>query len=182
MKGQSTELLTRMSHGDEQALAELMRAESGHFLDFFARNLARMHSAGDGEDLLQDFWLRVWTRRSHFDPTRGSFRWLEQIALNLLIDRLRRKSLPLSLQEAPETATQEENAVDSLQLQQLKGACLSALPLRQRLVFQLCMLEGLTPTEAAEMAGMNASTLRNHLAQARKNLRTLLRRMGYHLP
>jgi len=181
MKGRSAELLTRMSQGDEHALAELMRTESDHFHDFFARNLARLDSGGDGEDLLQEFWLRVWTKRTHYDPSKGSFRWLEQIALNLLIDRLRRKNLPLSFQELPETAIAEE-AMDSLRLQQLQAACQRALPKRQRLVFQLCILEGLTPAEASEMAGMNASTLRNHLAQAKKNLRGILENLGYYLP
>lgn len=63
---------------------------------------------------------------------------------------------------------------ESLDYKQLKHICLEALPAQQRLVFYLCAVEGLTPSEAAEMAGMNPSTLRNHWMIARKKIQNLV--------
>ncbi len=47
---------------------------------------------------------------------------------------------------------------------------------RQRLVFLLRELEGLSSREVAEILGCRASTVRNHLFTARKHLREELKR------
>ncbi len=50
-------------------------------------------------------------------------------------------------------------------------AFFSQLPERQREVFDLLELQGYNATEAAEMLGMSASTVRVHLLRARRTLR-----------
>ena len=50
------------------------------------------------------------------------------------------------------------------------------LPLRQREVFDLVELQGLTSPEAAERLGIEAVSVRAHLFRARKTLRTRILR------
>jgi RNA polymerase sigma-70 factor (ECF subfamily) len=57
------------------------------------------------------------------------------------------------------------------------------LPARQRAVFALREIEGLDTDEVARLCGVRASTVRNHLFQARRALqRALERRYPEYLP
>ena len=125
----------------------------------------------EAEDLLQDFWIKVWTARLTYDPKRGCLSWLYTIASRMVIDRFRRHkaetSLDFELPAAPHFC--------SLDYERLRQTCFQELPPQQRLVFYLCAVEGMSPAEAAEVTKMNPSTLRNHWMHARRRLQQLLR-------
>jgi len=56
--------------------------------------------------------------------------------------------------------------------------CLAALPLKRREAFMLCDVEGLTPSEAAQLAGTNPNAMRSRLMHARGELERRLRAHG----
>ena len=53
-------------------------------------------------------------------------------------------------------------------------AALDSIPLKLRLAFILCEVEGLTAVQAAAVAGIPAATVRTRLFHARRQLRDLL--------
>ncbi|MCB1052750.1 MAG: sigma-70 family RNA polymerase sigma factor [Acidobacteria bacterium] len=164
--------------GDEIALAELIQSRSDHFLGYFERSLKRFGKAADAEDLLQEFWLKVWRNRKRIEPEKGAFRWLERIALNLLIDWTRKQKV-CEVVFPEEMNDPKENPFDTLLAKQIQTKCLESLAPRQRLVFRLCCEQGLDPQEAALLADINPSTLRNHLAHLRKNLKKQIKAWGW---
>lgn len=164
---QTRNLLAQVSDDSRDALVRLIEFQSSRLLRFFSAQVG----ANDAEDLMQEFWVRVWLSRKQYRVERGGSRWLYTIATRIAIDFLRAKPKEIAL-EGDELAPFW--AADGLDHSRIQKACLDCLPERQRLVFYLCIVEGWTPTEAARLAHMNGSTVRNHLAHVRKKLSAMI--------
>ncbi len=81
------DLLRRIAARDEDALAELYDRYSRVTYSIIMRIL-RLPS--DSEDVLQETFVRVWSRAETYDARLGSpVAWLTRIARNQAIDRLR---------------------------------------------------------------------------------------------
>lgn len=83
-----TQLMNRVSaRGDDRAFDELYNRHSRRLMGFLFRQLG-----GDGEraaDLMQDAFLRVWSKRERYKPDGGFLTWLFSIAYNLLKNEYR---------------------------------------------------------------------------------------------
>ena len=80
-------LLQRIATRDEAALAELYDRHSRLAYSVIMRILG---SPSDAEDVLQETFVRVWSRADTYDALLGSpAAWLTRIARNRAIDRLR---------------------------------------------------------------------------------------------
>jgi RNA polymerase sigma-70 factor (ECF subfamily) len=177
------ELLWALAADDEQALAELVARKTGPLLQVVGRIV---HDGEEARDVVQVAFLRLWENRGKFDDRWSPNTWIYRIATNLAIDYWRsRKSrergnepFRFHLMRRAETralhdlASLEESEVDAI-FRELAAE----LPDKQRTVFLLREVEGLSSQEVAEIAGCEESTVRNHLFNARKVLRReLLRR------
>jgi RNA polymerase sigma-70 factor, ECF subfamily len=133
------------------------------------------------EDLVQDLFLKVWTRARHFDPERGSLGvWILAIARNIAIDHLRSADV-----RAWTRTRQIEETQDSPSLQ-VAGpestihdvttirALLPYLSLRQKQVLEMAYFEGLSQSEIAaklhEPLGSVKSWVRSGLSRLREAL------------
>src|SRR5215468_1525205 len=106
-------LASRVAHGDELALGELMRRYERPLANFLHR-----HTGGrDVEDLYQETWLRVVQHAGRFDPSRRFSTWLFQIAVNLCRDWHRRPppepAAPATDAAAPSPLGRTEAALDA---------------------------------------------------------------------
>ena len=80
-------LLRRIAVRDETALAELYDRHSRLAYSVIMRIL---RSSSDAEDVLQETFVRVWSRAETYDSLLGSpAAWVVRIARNRAIDRLR---------------------------------------------------------------------------------------------
>ena len=80
-------LLQRIAVRDETALAQLYDRHSRLAYSVIVRIL---RSSSDAEDVLQETFIRVWSRAETYDAVLGSpAAWLTRIARNRAIDRLR---------------------------------------------------------------------------------------------
>ena len=81
-----TDLLTRAVAGDEAAFAALIEPHQGPVF----RHCYRMLGSGaDAEDATQDTLERAWRRLTTHDGSRPFGAWLQRIATNVCLDRLR---------------------------------------------------------------------------------------------
>ena len=82
------ELMCRVSaKGDDRAFDELYNRHSRRLMGFLFRQLG-----GDGEraaDLMQDVFMRVWSKREMYKPEGEFLTWLFSIAYNLLKNEYR---------------------------------------------------------------------------------------------
>ena len=80
-------LLQRIAARDTAALAELY---DRHSRLLFGLVLRMIRDRGEAEDILQEAFIRVWTRAETYDAQLGGpLPWIVRVTRNCAIDRLR---------------------------------------------------------------------------------------------
>jgi RNA polymerase sigma-70 factor (ECF subfamily) len=177
------DLLVSVRDGDESALNELIGRKTKPLIQLCQRILGDSEEA---RDVVQVTFFKVWENRRKFDDRWSPNTWIYRIASNLAIDHLRsRRSREKSHEPVRQHLRQVADSRAQRDLSRLQQTEVSAifrelavgLSEKQRMVFLLRELEGLSSPEVAEIVGCRESTVRNHLFNARKYLRReLLRR------
>jgi RNA polymerase sigma-70 factor (ECF subfamily) len=182
-------LLQRIATRDEVALAALYDRHSRLAYSVIMRILG---SPSDAEDVLQETFVRVWSRADTYDPLLGSpATWLTRIARNRAIDRLRARRVRghLAIEPAvgaaddgarsgePVTRDTPETLLDSYTTAGAVRMALAILTPAQRALIEAAYFEGYTHSELATRFGVPLGTvktrirtglaaLRDHLEQA----------------
>jgi RNA polymerase sigma-70 factor (ECF subfamily) len=174
--------------GDEDAFAELVRRHSGGLHRAVARILADDTEAWD---VVQMAFLKAWQKLDRYDPRYSFTTWLYRIGTNLAIDLLRSRT---SRERAHKAGSEHrlrlvghgENAgarADSNEANNVLQQLVKILTPQQRSAFVLREMEGLETAEVAKVLDCSATTVRNHIFQARKALRRELKtRFPEYLP
>lgn len=171
------ELLLAVRKGDEAALDELIQRKTKPLIQMTYRILGDMEEA---RDVVQVTFFRVWENREKFDDRWSPNTWIYRIASNLAIDQLRsrrsreRSSEPVRLhlrQVFGNRARRDTARLHEEEVMDIFRELAADLSEKQRTVFVLRELEGLSSQEVAEIVGCRESTVRNHLFNARKTLR-----------
>jgi RNA polymerase sigma-70 factor, ECF subfamily len=154
------------------------------------------------KDIMQEAFIRVFTKIKSFD-NKGPFQaWLRRIFVNLCLDHLRKKRKgdtvcrlnDLSVFHMAECATFEEIEIDSrideseinkskVDYNLIKNAefsqeeiieTLDFLPFGFRTVFNLYCIEGYSHDEIAKTLGIDTNTSRSRLLRAKRILQDVL--------
>lgn len=166
--------------GDEEAFAHLVRRHSGGL----HRSVARI-IADDAEawDVVQMAFTKAWQRLDRYDQRYSFATWLYRIGTNLAIDLLRARS---SRERAHKAGTEHilrvvggsdgsDLRADRREVDRVLRELVGVLTPQQRTAFVLREVEGLETAEVAEILKCTATTVRNHVFQARKALRRELK-------
>ena len=86
MTGSDRQLMSRIQQRDAEAFEEFFARHRGRLLRHLIRTV-REKSAAD--DLLQEVFLRVWTRAGQWDGRGAPLGWLYRIATNLALNHVR---------------------------------------------------------------------------------------------
>jgi RNA polymerase sigma-70 factor (ECF subfamily) len=177
------ELLMAIRDGDEAALNELIGRKTKALLQLCQRILGDLEEA---RDVVQVTFFKVWENRRKFDDRWAPNTWIYRIASNLAIDHLRSRKCREKSQEPVRQHLQQvadtRSRRDLARLQRSDVATIfrelsAGLSEKQRVIFLLRELEGLSCSEVAAILNCRESTVRNHLFNGRKYLRReLLRR------
>ena len=138
----------------------------------------------DREDVAQEVFLRVFRYLRGFRPGRSFSGWIYRITVNAAHDhreRLGRRrrdeaEWPANLDAGVGEWAAPSRRDDDLDLRRRLESALVVLSERERAVFVLCELEGLSTREVARSLGITGITVRRHLGRARKSLQTELSR------
>jgi RNA polymerase sigma-70 factor (ECF subfamily) len=135
----------------------------------------------EAEDIAQEVFVRVHRQIGDYRSDGPLEGWLYRItrraAAQLRRTRRRRGRLALTPAARPlrEVYTTDPGGrVDRQRAATVIRELFADLPRRQREVFDLIDLQGLSPAEAAERMGMKPVTVRAHLFKARKAIRDSL--------
>lgn len=171
------ELLSAMRQGDEVALDELIQRKTNPLLQMTYRILGDLEEA---RDVVQVTFFRVWEHCEKFDDRWSPNTWIYRIANNLAIDQLRsrksrdRSTEPVRVHQRQvfgDRARRDSARIHEEEVMGIFRELAADLTEKQRSVFVLRELEGLSSKEVAEIVGCRESTVRNHLFNARKILR-----------
>jgi len=126
------------------------------------------------EEVVQDTFLAVW-RGAHRYRAQGEVAaWIWGIGIRRLIDRLRRRSVRLTLGERTDLEpSAEEVVLLGIEHGDLAPA-MDRLSPELRAVLQATILDGLTTREAARLLGIPQGTVKTRLMRARRELREAL--------
>ena len=166
--------------GDEEAFAQLVRRHSGGLHRAVARILADDTEAWD---VVQMAFLKAWQRLDRYNPRYSFTTWIYRIGTNLAIDLIRSRS---SRERAHKAGTEHrlrlvgagESAglrADGHEADGILRQIVEVLTPQQRSAFVLREMDGMETVEVAEVLGCSATTVRNHIFQARKALRKEMR-------
>jgi len=171
-------LVARTAKGDGDAFRVLMERHARRGLRLAMRI---MGNASDADEIVQDAFLRLWTKAETWQPGRGKFTtWFFRILVNLCLDRRRRAS-PLPLESAGDPPDPRQSALAKIYEDEVGLAVRQAigeLPERQRAALVLCYYEEMSNLEAAETLSISVSALEALLVRARRTLKTKLASLG----
>ena len=131
----------------------------------------------DAEDVAQLVLVRLHQRLGEFEGRSRFVSWLYRITRNVALERRRLDArrdalLARDAAMAVETIAADSGDVsDATRIQALLVAQFDALPARQREVFELVELRGISAADAARALGIEASTVRVLLLRARRTIR-----------
>jgi RNA polymerase sigma-70 factor (ECF subfamily) len=129
-----------------------------------------LRSPHDAEDALQEALLRAWRSLHQFEG-RGSMRaWLYRIATNASLDQLRRRpEVPTGAEPADDIETRDD--FERRESRRRLIAAAGLLPPRQRAIFVLRDLFGLSGRETARLLDTTVASVNSGLQRARAALR-----------
>ena len=152
----------------------------------YSKCLHMVGNEAEAEDLTQEVFLQLFRKMDSFRGESAFTTWLYRVAVNVILMRLRRKSLSttslddvievrggvLSLTQilgAPDQAL--ATTLDRLNLER----AVSQMPAGYKQVFVMHYVEGYGHREIARMLGLSIGTSKSQLYKARVRLRQLLR-------
>jgi RNA polymerase sigma-70 factor, ECF subfamily len=151
----------------------------------YALCLRMVGNPADAEDLMQEAFLQLFRKIGTFRGESAFSTWLHRMTVNVVLMRLRKKSLPTdSLEETMEPDAENSGpkrdvgapdlrlsgAVDRVNLER----CIEKLPPGYRTVFVLHDVQGYEHNEIADIMGCSVGNSKSQLHKARTRLRELL--------
>ena len=121
-----------------------------------------LHNGPDAEDVVQDAFLQVWTRRGSWQAGKAKFStWLFRVVTNRCIDLLR-KTKPGSEDELPDLEDDSSSQSENLERQEateILEAAMARLPDQQRIAIVLSYNENMSNSEVAEIMETTVSAV-----------------------
>lgn len=165
---------------DQRAFAELV-ARHGAMVRAVARRTLR--DANDVDDAFQAAFLALARSASRVRWKNDVAGWLHQTTMRTAKAVRKRNAVWNKGKERQlKRPVCEPSELSAVELEELRRAIdeeLRDLPTKLSTAIVLCDMEGLSPTETAARMGSPVSTLRDRLAQGRKQLRVRLERRGF---
>lgn len=178
------ELMARLKRGEEAALAPLMQRWEVPVKRFIFRIVG---SAAESEDLAQEVFARVFTKRATYREGARFSSWCFSIAANQAKNRLRwwrhRPQVSLSSWTAiggdgpDETRAGQPASLSAMRAERIGEvqAAVAALPFDLRTALVLFEYEGQSMAEIAAALGCTDKVVENRLYRARQRLKGALR-------
>ena len=176
------DIIIRCQQGDKQAFRWVVKM---HQQMVFSLALKMLCDEEEAKDMVQDTFIRVWQSIRDYDPQRTFTTWLYTIASRLCMDRLTRKNRIVSVNEDEQslkdyaTDNDSQRTLENSEWIAIVRLMADKLSDKQKLVFTLCQLEGLSSEEVQEITGLDARQVKSNLYVARQTIRKRLMELGY---
>lgn len=176
------DLVAQVAKGDRRAFSQLYDLSSSLLFTLAQKVLGETEEA---TELLQEVYVEIWQKASHYDPERGSpLSWMVTLTRSRAIDRLRSKgwksrqvTQTIEDQGVPQGAMSSTSPFESVANQELRekvGEALRILPKDQCLAVALSYYEGLSHREIAERLNEPVGTIKTRIRLGVVKLREML--------
>ncbi|HEX5551944.1 MAG TPA: RNA polymerase sigma-70 factor [Chitinophagaceae bacterium] len=145
--------------------------------------LAIVHSSDAAEDITQEMFIKLWVNRDMLDSVTSMEHYLFVMARNRTLNYLRKAAndarllAELQRRMIPMVNNVEEHIVRD-EYQQLVDEALKQLSPQRSLVFRLSRYQNLKLEEIASQLSLSRNTVKNHLVEALRFIRSYLTKHG----
>ncbi|MBN1831389.1 MAG: RNA polymerase sigma factor [Deltaproteobacteria bacterium] len=165
------DVIRRCQDGDTKAMEEIFSDYKSPLFNLTYRYTKDLSSA---EDLLQDIFIKIFTRIRKLRSPEAFNAWVYRTAINACISSIRRsgmgKHIPLDEIDKPRKA-EADNTHIKLDMEK----AVNILPPKQKAVFLLHDVQGFTDGEIAQVMKWSESTSKSQLFRARMKIRKYLK-------
>jgi RNA polymerase sigma-70 factor (ECF subfamily) len=188
--GRAREVAPRMTPEDERLIARASAGDSDAFRQIYERHRAdvarlvyrMLGGRSDFEDVVQEVFVQVYRSLKDFRGQSKLSTWMHRVTVNVvLMHRRAARSRPVFAEEPPtdgmlrSESTAPDDDAERRERMRAFGRLLDRLAEKKRIVFVLHELEGIAPSEIADIVGAPVLTVRTRLFYARRELETMLR-------
>ena len=169
-------LLAEIASGDHHAFRTLF---DEYHVKVFNYAIKFVKSEELAEEIVQDIFMKIWNQRKTLLEVRNFGGYLRTMSTNMTLDALKKiavyeRALESSLLEWTDADNTMQETFYRRDSQAYVDQLLSKLPQQQRIVYTMFYIDGLKQREVAENLNISLFTVKAHLRQALKNLRTLI--------
>lgn len=150
----------------------------------YALAFSFLKDEGWAEDLLQEVFWKLWETREKLDKQDLLWTYLFVLTKHRSLNKLREiknfrlKTEHLLLKNESYRIT-ENASIGQKELASCIDTAKELMSPQQRMVFELCKVEGLSYSQASERLDISPNTVKNHMVQSLKILRNYLQKCGY---
>ena len=176
------DIIVRCQRGEKEAFRGVVRTYQRMV---FSLALKLLCDEDEAKDMVQETFIRVWQNMVEYDTRKNFTTWIYTIATRLCLDRLRNMRHTVPMPEDERVLRRFASDVDThrtLENQEwvsIVKMLAEGLGEKQRMVFTLCQLEGLSSSEVEEITGLDAKQVKSNLYVARQTIRERLKQLGY---
>ena len=168
------QLITACQKLDRKAQRQMMDQLASPLLSLSMR-YAR--SREDAKDILQEALILIFNKLPQFKGEDRQFRpWCNRIVINTALGKYRKSHYQKEVEltrEATQLSLSAPSILSQLHVEDILKQ-MDRLPIMQRHVFNLYVLDGFSHREIAEMLGLKESSSRALLTRARQSMRRLI--------
>ena len=169
------EIISRAREGDNTAFEKIVEMKKEKVFWIAYRIVGDTEEA---KEVTQKTMIKLWKVIRKYNSEYKFDTWLFRIVTNLAIDQHRhlKRFKALSLEDT-ETgfsplAGKNEDGDSVMDMDKIFQCVTSVLTEKQKTIFILSVIEGLSSEQIADILALSSSTVRNHLAQSREKLRS----------
>ncbi len=180
------------SQNDQLLIQKIQNGNSEAFAVVYERYADRVYSLalsflkdeGWSEDLLQEVFWKLWEHRERLDTQENLWTYLFVLTKHRALNKIReiknaRMKMDQLLLKSESLGLTNHISIGQKELVACIERAKELMSQQQQLVFELCKTEGLTYSEAGERLNIAPNTVKNHMVQSLKVLRTYLHKCGY---
>lgn len=174
-------LIERSKKNDQRAFRTIVEN-----YQYMAYSLAfrLLGNEDDAKDLVQETFIRIWTKLPSYQNDKKFSTWMYSIATNLCLDKLKsskQKMKPESIDNVLNCLISTENSDNKLlntELGYIIQNFTNELTPKQKIVFTLRCIEELEIDEVIQITGMTAAKIKSNLFLARQSIQHKLEKYG----
>lgn len=170
-------LFKAIADGDEAAYTQIFHLYTPRLLPFILKITRDEHLA---REMLQETFLRLWTKRDQLPEIAKPASWLFRIAANSCLTYLRTQATRHRLQDKVQEKTPSQHYSSAVEVLESKEMALlirqavEALPARRQEIYRLSREQGLSHQQIAEQLQLSLSTVKNQLGYSVKFIQEYL--------
>ena len=180
-KAQDGMLVRRVKEGDKDAFGELVGRYKRRIY-FVAYRMTNSHS--DADDFSQEAFMKAYESIGNFREESSFSTWLYRIVVNITINHLKKagkmqtftldENMSFKHSDLASVVDNPEKIAEERELHKEITKAIESLPLEQKTVVVLTILEGLPHKEIARILDCSEKTVSWRLFEARKKLKEKL--------